>query len=84
MIKVLGPYLYDFIMVYLNDIIIFSQIMEKYLQHMKKVLEALQGTGFKLKLEKCEFAKKQLKYFRFIVEEFRIKPDLKKVRAIMN
>ena len=58
MIKVLGPYLYNFVMVYLDDIIIFSQMIEEYLQHMRKVLEALRQAGLKLKLEKCEFVKK--------------------------
>src|SRR6266511_4585820 len=82
MTKVLGPYLYDFVMVYLDDIIIFSQTMEEHLQHMRKVLEALRQAGLKLKLEKCEFAKKQLKYLGFIVGEFGIKPDPEKVRAI--
>src|SRR6266542_1672360 len=84
MTKVLGPYLYDFIMVYLNDIIIFSQTIDEYLQYIRKVLEALWQTGLKLKLEKCEFAKKQLKYLGFIVEEFGIKPDPEKVRAIVD
>src|SRR6266540_1919067 len=79
MIKVLGPYLYDFVMVYLDDIIIFSQTMDEHLQHIKKVLEALRQAGLKLKLEKCEFAKKQLKYLDFIVGEFEIKPDTEKV-----
>ena len=51
---------------------------------MRKVLEALQKAGLKLKLKKCEFAKKQLKYFGFIVREFRIKPDPEKVRAIVD
>ena len=37
-----------------------------------------------MKLEKCEFAKKQLKYLGFIIGEFGIKPDLEKVRAIMD
>jgi len=37
-----------------------------------------------LKLEKCEFAKKQLKYLGFIMGEFGIKPDPEKVRAIMD
>src|SRR6266542_1919920 len=41
MTKVLGPYLYDFVMVYLDDIIIFSPTMDEHLQHMRKVLEAL-------------------------------------------
>src|SRR6266498_3112914 len=84
MIKVLGPYLYDFVMVYLNDIIIFFQTMEEYLQHMRKVLEALRQVRLKLKLEKCEFVKKQLKYLSFIVGEFGIKPDPEKVRAIVD
>src|SRR6266511_98978 len=84
MTKVLGSYLYDFVIVYLDDIIIFSQTMKEYLQHMKKVLKALRQAGLKLKLEKCEFAKKQLKYLRFIVGKFSIKPDPEKVRAIVD
>ena len=39
---------------------------------------------FKLKFEKYEFAKKQLKYLGFIVREFEIKSDSKKVRAIVD
>src|SRR6266511_1956150 len=84
MTKVLGPYLYEFVIVYLDDIIIFLQTMDEYLQHIRKVLEALRQAGFKLKLEKCEFAKKQLKYLGFIVGEFRIKLDSEKVRVIVD
>ena len=58
--------------------------MNEYLQYMRKVLKALRQAGLKLKLEKCEFAKKQLKYLNFIMGEFGIKPDLKKVRAIVD
>src|SRR6266498_2112059 len=84
MTKVLSPYLYDFVMVYFDDIIIFFQTMDEHLQHMRKVLEALRQVGLKLKLEKCEFAKKQLKYLGFIVGEFGIKPNPEKVRAIVD
>ncbi|SRR6266498_3766223 len=51
---------------------------------MRKVLEALRKAELKLKLEKCEFAKKQLKYLSFIIGEFSIKPDLKKIRTIVD
>ncbi len=51
---------------------------------MRKVLKALKQVGLKLKLEKYEFVKKQLKYLGFIVEEFSIKPNPKKVRAIID
>ncbi len=84
MIKILKLYLYDFVMIYLDDIIIFFQTMEEHLQHIWKVLEALKQVRLKLKLEKYEFAKKQLKYLRFIIGEFGIKPDPEKVRAIVD
>ena len=51
---------------------------------MRKVLKALRQAGLKLKLEKCEFAKKQLKYLSFIISEFDIKPNPEKVRAIVD
>src|SRR6266498_2019078 len=51
---------------------------------MRKILKALQQAGLKLKLEKCEFAKKQLKYLSFIVVEFGIKLDPEKVRVIVD
>ena len=47
-------------------------------------MEALRQAGLKLKLEKCEFAKKQFKYLGFIIREFGIKPDPEKVRAIVD
>ncbi len=37
-----------------------------------------------MKLEKCEFARKQLKYLGFIMREFGIKPDPEKVKAIVD
>ncbi len=58
--------------------------MDEHFQHMRKVLEALRQAGLKLKLEKCEFAKKQLKYLGFIVGEFEIKLNPEKVRAIID
>ena len=48
------------------------------------MLEALKKAELKLKLKKCKFAKKQFKYLRFIVGEFRIKLNPEKVNAIMN
>ena len=51
---------------------------------MWKVLEALRKVRLKLKLEKCEFPKKQLKYLGFMVGEFSIKPNPEKVRAIVD
>jgi len=59
-------------------------MIKKYLQHMRKKLKVLRKAELKLKLEKYKFVKKQLKYLRFIVGKFEIKPNLKKVRAIIK
>ncbi len=58
--------------------------MEEHIQHMRKMLKALRKAKLKLKLEKCEFTKKQFKYLGFIIGEFGIKLDSKKVKAIVD
>ena len=47
-----GP---DFVAVYIDDILIFSQTMEEHLCHLHLVLEQLQSAGLKLKPVKCHF-----------------------------
>ena len=51
--NVLRPYITKFCMVYLDDIIIFSHTAEEHLEHIEKVLEALDKARFRIKLEKC-------------------------------
>ena len=54
---VLQNYLREFIIVYLDDIFVFSQTYEEYVQYIKWVLTKLEETNLKLKLEKCKFTK---------------------------
>ncbi len=44
-------------MIYLDNIIIFSYIMEKHIQYIRKILQVLRKIKLKLKLKKCEFVK---------------------------
>jgi hypothetical protein len=53
--EVLQEYLHSFIIIYLDDILIFSKEKEEHMQHVSKVLKKLQGVNIKLKLKKCEF-----------------------------
>lgn len=47
---------------YPDDILIYSNILDEHRVHGKSVLEALLGAGVKLKPEKCEFEKEEVRY----------------------
>ena len=45
-------------LVYLDDVIVFSESFEEHLRHVSEILSCLSDAGFSLKLAKCEFFKK--------------------------
>jgi len=49
----------DICLVYLDDVIVFSQTAEDHLVRISRVLEQLRGAGLKLKPSKCECFKNQ-------------------------
>ena len=55
MLKIFNKYIKDFVAIYLDDIIIFSNILEEHIEHNKKVIKIFQSYGISLKLKKCEF-----------------------------
>src|SRR6266540_2565498 len=84
MIRVLGQYLYDFVIVYIDDILIYSKSKEEHKRHLHLVFQALRKAGLKIKLKKCEFGKKELKYLGFIIDKRGRRPDPEKVTAIQK
>jgi hypothetical protein len=61
-------YLDDFIIIYLDDILIFSKGLKKdYIEKVKKVLRKLIPYDQLLKLKKCEFFKKKVAFLSYII-----------------
>jgi len=52
---VLRQYLNQFVIIYLNNIIIYLYILKKHVKYISKVLEYLNKRNLHLKLKKCEF-----------------------------
>ena len=50
----MSSFLFNFLLVYLNDLLIFSLSFDDHLQHLEKILQKLSETGLKLNLEKCQ------------------------------
>ena len=82
--SVLGEYLDEFVMAYLNNIIIYSISKEKYRKYIKQVLKRLQEEQMPVAIKKCEFFTKKTNFIGFIIKLGYISMDLKKVEAIVN
>jgi len=81
---VLIPFLDDFVIVYLDDILIFSKTWEEHLNHVKKTLDVLKREKLYVKLSKCEFRKTSFNYLGHIVGGHKLNIDPSKVAVIVN
>ena len=81
---VLRSFLDEFVIVYLDDILIFNKSREEHVKHVRKVLDIMRKTQFFLKMSKCEFGKTSLVYLGHIVGGCEPKIDSSKVSIIMN
>jgi hypothetical protein len=81
---VFRPFLDDFVIVYLDDILIFSRAWDEHVRHVKRVLDTFQGEKLYVKLSKCEFGKTALVYLGHIVGGGQLKIDPSKIDVIIN
>ena len=65
--NVLHEFIDQFVMCYLDDILIFSRTLQEHIEHLRKVLEKLREHKLYAKLSKCEFAKNSVEYLGHIV-----------------
>jgi hypothetical protein len=81
---VFRDYLDKFVIVFLDDILIYSKIEEEHEQHLRMVLHVLREHQLYAKLSKCTFYQKKIHYLGHIVSEDGIAVDLKKIEAIKS
>ena len=79
---VLYDHLGEFVMIYLDNVIIYFKSMTEHIKHLDWVLGQLKWAGLKIKVEKCEFAKSEIKLLGYRISAEGTIPDLGKVTAI--
>src|SRR5438034_2009483 len=81
---VLYNHLNEFIIAYLNNILIYFKNKKDHKKHVKEILKRLQEKNLYLKSEKCKFHKQQVKYLEYIVTTKKLKMNSEKIKAVVE
>ena len=73
--KILRPYINKFVVVYLDDITVYSRTFEEHLEHVQLVFQILKDANLKLNLAKCYFFLNSIKFLGHIIGKDGIKTD---------
>ena len=74
----------DYVVVYIDDILIFSKTKEDHEQHVREVLERLAKHQLYARMSKCVFFMDEVEYLGFILSEGKVRPNPKLVEAIQR
>ncbi|KAJ1332481.1 hypothetical protein BSLG_008783 [Batrachochytrium salamandrivorans] len=73
-----------FVLVYLDDIVVYSENLEKHKEHVKSVLAILSKNGLYCKLEKFHFYQQEISYLGYAISSNGICMDSAKVKALQD
>ena len=82
--RIFHPYIRKFVVVYIDDILVFSKTEAEHQAHLRIVLDLLRQERFYVCKAKSMFAQTEVRYLGHIVDSEGIRPDPKKVEAVQS
>ena len=82
--RIFHPYLDKFVIVFIDDILIYSKNHEEHAEHLRIVLEILREKQLYAKLSKCEFWLEQVKFLGHVISPEGVAVDPSKVEAVLE
>ncbi|XP_061947386.1 uncharacterized protein LOC133670792 [Populus nigra] len=82
--RVFQPYLDKFVVVFIDDILVYSKSYEEHEQHLRQTLQTLRSRQLYAKLDKCDFWLKEVTFLGLVVSSKGIFVDPQKVEAVLR
>eukprot|EP00253_Pinus_taeda_P009062 PITA_09062 len=82
--SIFHQYLDRFVLIFIDDILVYSRTIEEHQEHLRKVLQTLQEHQLYAKFSKCDFFKEEIQYLGHVITKEGIAVDPEKIKAIMD
>lgn len=82
--RIFQPYLDQFVIIFIDDALVYSKNPQEHAQHLRMVLEILREKQLYAKFSKCEFWLSEVKFLGHIISQGRVAVDQSKVEAVQN
>ncbi|CAF3050663.1 unnamed protein product [Rotaria sp. Silwood2] len=82
--NLLGYGRWDYVMAYLDDILIFSRTFDEHVKHLTEILSILAEANFQVNPDKCFIAVQEIDFLGHTINEHSIKPNGEKIKAIVD
>src|SRR5262249_37795919 len=82
--RVFKPFLDHFVIVFIDDILVYSRNMEEHAWYLRMVLQTLREHQLYAKYSKCKFWLKSVAFLGHVISKDGIQVDLRKVEAVTN
>nr|GEY20403.1 putative reverse transcriptase domain-containing protein [Tanacetum cinerariifolium] len=82
--RVCKPYLDNFIIVFIDDILVYSKNEEEHVKHLKIILELLKKERLYAKFSKCDFWLDSVQFLGHVIDRSSVHVDLAKIEAIKS
>ncbi|GKD28387.1 putative nucleotidyltransferase, ribonuclease H [Tanacetum coccineum] len=82
--KLFHPFLDKFMVVYLDDIVVYSHTLEEHVLHFKQVFQVLRDNELYVKLEKCSFTQDEVEFLGHKIKDGGLMMDGAKINVIQD